>query len=145
MGDEITEQKRHEMLKAVIMLWLGGFLVGIAIAIFVFHGFHATPVLFAGCGGVLSGLGLMTIFQKLDLALYRRKASSRPYHPQDAFAPNIGLIHPISTVDGSSMARHAIVLQSTQRVAPEYFVCSGSKLPVAVTRATGSLARLPLH
>ena len=36
----MTEQKRHEMLKAVIMLWLGGFLVGIAIAIFVFHGFR---------------------------------------------------------------------------------------------------------
>jgi hypothetical protein len=61
----MTEQKRHEMLKAVIMLWLGGFLVGLAIAMLAFRGFHATPVLFSGSGAVLSGLALTTMLGKL--------------------------------------------------------------------------------
>ena len=62
--DEMTEPKRHEMLKAGIMLWLGGFLVGLAIAIFGLTGFHAVPLLFAASGGALSAPVFLAIYEK---------------------------------------------------------------------------------
>ena len=62
--DEMTEQKRHEMLKAAIMLWLGGFLVGLAMAIFSLSGFHAMPFLFAACGSALSAPAFLAMYEK---------------------------------------------------------------------------------
>jgi hypothetical protein len=59
----MTEQKRHEMLKAVIMLWLGGFLLGLAIAIFAFRGLRATPAMFAGSGVMLSAFAIIALFE----------------------------------------------------------------------------------
>jgi hypothetical protein len=48
--------------KTLVLLWLGGFFLGVAIATCVFHGLDLTPVLFGGSGGVLSGLAIWTIF-----------------------------------------------------------------------------------
>ena len=65
----MTEQKHHKMLKALIMLWLGGFLIGLAIAVFAFNGLNSTPVLFGGTGGVLSGLALRMLFGEQNTIL----------------------------------------------------------------------------
>jgi hypothetical protein len=62
--DEMTEQKRHEMLKAAIMLCLGGFLVRLATAVFSLSGFHAMPFLFAACGGAFSVPALLAMYEK---------------------------------------------------------------------------------
>jgi hypothetical protein len=51
--------------RTLLLLWLGGFLIGLAIAIFAFRGFDLSALLFGGCGGVLSGLALRTIFGEL--------------------------------------------------------------------------------
>ena len=45
-------------LTIVLTLWLGGFLVGLAVATLVIHGFDLTPVLIGGSGSMLSGLAL---------------------------------------------------------------------------------------
>lgn len=55
--------------QTLLLLWLGGFLIGVAITVFAFNGLDVSALLFGGSGGVLSGLALRTIFGEQNTIL----------------------------------------------------------------------------
>jgi hypothetical protein len=59
----MSDKTRSELLLAIMMLWVGGLLIGLAIAIFAVRGLRPMPAMFAGGGVMLSAFAIIALFE----------------------------------------------------------------------------------